>query len=114
MVDGIDNKDKKVSGIGKTNNLDQIHKSESIAHVNKTGKVGAVNAISGTSRTPTREMSFQEREELLRMVGEEAEKLFSKSKIPASQREAIEMAVKQTIDAALIEEQEDSENPKKP
>jgi hypothetical protein len=63
---------------------------------------------------PTREMSFQERNELLQMVEQEAEKLFSNSKIPEAQRQAIELAVKQTIDAALvIEDEQDLENKEK-
>ncbi len=106
MVDGIDSNDKKIKGINKTDALNSVRKSEAISQVSKTSKVGAVTGVSGASRMPTREMSYQERAELLQMVEQEAEKLFSNSKIPEAQRQAIELAVKQTIDAALLEEQE--------
>lgn len=110
MVDGIDSNDKKIKGINKTDALNSVRKSEAISQVNKTSKVGAVTGVSGTNRMPTREMSFQERNELLQMVEQEAEKLFSNSKIPQAQREAIELAVKQTIDAALVEASDSDEN----
>ena len=104
MVDGIDSNDKKIKGINKTNALGNVQKTEAISQVNKTGRVGEITGISGASRMPTREMTFEEREQILKMVEAEAEKLFANSKIPQAQRSAIEMAVKQTIDAAIIDE----------
>ncbi len=110
MVDGVDSNDKKIKGINKTDALNSVRKSEAISQVNKTSKVGAITGVSSTSRMPTREMSFQERSELLQMVEQEAEKLFSNSKIPQAQREAIELAVKQTIDAALVDSGDNDED----
>lgn len=108
MVDSIDDKKKKVGDVNRTQNLSHIQKSESIREIKQTGKITGVGSVSGGNRRPTRVMSAREREELFKMVEEEAEKIFAASGVSKEQREAIELAVKKTIDAAVIEEDGDN------
>ena len=75
-----------------------------VGQVDRTKQVSGVGGVDGNGRGATRVMSAAEREQLLAMVNEEAEKIFGKSGIPAEQREIIASAVKQTIEAAIIEE----------
>ena len=103
MVDEI--KDKKIDGVKRSTSLDQVRKSEAVGQVDRTKQVSGVGGIDGAGRGATRVMTAAEREQLLAMVSEEAEKIFGKSGIPAEQRELIESAVKQTIEAAIVEEE---------
>lgn len=112
MVDkigGNDNK-KKVGEVSETSSTKEVQKSQAIQTIGKTASVGSVGGVGGVGaigkRGSTRLMSASEREELFKMITEEADKLFAKSGLPAEQREAIEEAVKMTIDASLVDDEE--------
>lgn len=108
MVDEI--KNKKIDNVKNSSGLDQIRKSEAVGQVDRSKEVSGVSGIDANKRGITREMTAAEREHLLAMVNEEAEKIFGKSGIPAEQREIIESAVKQTIEAAIIEDEGSEDN----
>lgn len=110
MVDKIGDNDgkKKVGEVSKSTSTKEVQKSQAIQNVDKTSSVGNVGGVGSVGaigkRGTTRLMSFNEREELFKMISQEADKLFSKSGLPPEQREAIEEAVKMTIDASLTED----------
>ena len=58
-------------------------------------------------RRPTRPMTAAEREHLFRLIHEEADKLFGPNGLPEAQRNQVEQAVRMTIDASIIEEDEE-------
>lgn len=101
-----DNDDKKIGKVQKSTTLKEIQKAQTIDSVRKTGAVTGVSGADSSKRGPTRVMSIEERDALLNMVTEEAEKMFGKSKISSEQREAIEEAVKITIDASIVDEED--------
>lgn len=108
MVDEI--KDKKIDIVKRSTTLDQVHKPESVGQVDRTKQVSGVGGIDAGGRGATRVMTAAEREQLLAMVNEEAEKIFGKSGIPDEQRQIIESAVKQTIEAAIIDDEDGDED----
>ncbi|MCI5064800.1 hypothetical protein MRY87_03640 [bacterium] len=106
-----DDKDKKsgVSGVKRTRKSAAISQVDALEEVTKVKKAGGVSrsSRSGLDGNTTQKMSFADREKLLSMVGEEAKKLFGKSKLPADQQKVIEEAVKMAIDSALVPESEE-------
>ena len=105
MVDEIKGKGKV--GDIKSKQIEETRKTGAVKQVGKTSAIDNVKAVSGNARGSTRVMTAAEREKLFKMVNEEAEKLFGDSGIPQSQRQAIEDAVKYTLDAAIIDDNED-------
>ena len=101
---------KKVGGPKKTISGDatRVEPSGPV----KAGKVDNVSNTKGAEKKDksarvqkgTRMLTAQERDQLHRMITEEADKLFGEDGMPSSQRETVEKAVRQTIDAAIIEE----------
>ncbi len=100
--------DKKVGAVQATRPGSEIERTEGVGSV---GSIQPTSGIMGTrgvggvaKRRPTRVMTNEDREQLLKMVTEEAERLFGKNtNIPAERREIIEEAVKMTIEASLTE-----------
>jgi len=106
--------DKKIGAVQATRPGSEIERTEGVGSVGTvqptSGIMGTRGVGSATKRRPTRVMTNEDREQLLKMVTEEAERLFGKnSAMPAERREIIEEAVKMTIEASLSEE----ETPKK-
>ena len=66
----------------------------------KTG----VEKSSGITR-PTLSISMADREKLLKMVEEEAKKIFKSGNVSNVQQDTIKNAVKRTLDASLVEEE---------
>lgn len=98
---------KKISGNRpvspiKTDRLSQSQSVKSIQNIERTENVSKTNRAKGA----TRMISAKEKQELIKMVNEEADKLFGNSNISESKRKKVEEAVKMTIDAAF--ETEDS------
>ncbi len=81
----------------------------------QSSKVGGVSDVKGAKaqsevkrvRRPTRPMTAAERDHLFKIIHEEADKLFGANGLPESQRHTLENAVKVTVDASIIEEEED-------
>jgi len=104
---------KKISKKGKIGGIESTDKAGEVAGTGAVGEVQnvkATSAVSGvgkadgiTRRGPTRIMSMQERQELLRLIDEEAEKMFG----PGADKEkkaAVVNAVKMAVDAGIEEE----------
>ena len=87
------------------------------ASVTGTEKVGTVHKVDqagqkevvGRARRPTRPMTEEERQHLLRLLTEEADKMFSENGIPATKRETVEGAVKMALEASSLEVEIDEE-----
>jgi hypothetical protein len=105
--------DKKVTAV-KTGD---VKSTEAADHVKGSGEVGAVGAVKsagsvsgagaaggvgGNKRRPTVVMSYAEREQLFKMVSEEATKLFSGSKMSGEKQKLVAEAVKMAIDSGLL------------
>ena len=79
--------DKKVSTIKSTTETSNVEKTAGVSKVREVapasavGGVGRAGAISGKKRRATRIMTLAEREELFKMISEEADQLFKSSGI---------------------------------
>ena len=93
--------DKRVGEISGATQAKGVQSTENISGVEgvkPTGEVGAIQGVSGSGkRRPTRTMTLAEREELFRIIGEEADKV-----LPPKQRELVKNAVKMAVDAGLL------------
>ena len=101
--------DKKVGGVDPTKGPDSISKTTGVSGVDPVKPTTGVSGTTGVggvrARKATRMMSLDEREELFKMVSEEAEKLFPPGTLPKHKREVIEGAVKMAIDASIAEDE---------
>ena len=110
--------DSKISGIKSsvvkpTDMTKEVAGAESVSEVGQVGGVKATAAVGGAKgagpvhkRRSTRQMTAEEREHLLQMVQEEADKMFGSSGMSAQRKKTVAEAVKMAIDAGLIEEDE--------
>ena len=117
--------DKKLGGVkpaGSAPGIDQtaeVHSTEAVGGVKAVAPTSSVGGIHATSaigkRRPTRAMTLEEREALLKTIDEEAEKMFSSGVLPAGKKEVITRAVRMAVDAGLLskDEEDDSQEPKK-
>lgn len=107
---GID----KVSGTGASDIVKKIGKVDSVDEVAAVAKVGGVNKTGGVGGARiTREMTTKEREQLFRIVDEEADKLFTGSTtLGAKRKKLVQDAVKLAIDSGLLDAADEEE--KKP
>lgn len=104
--------DKKIDSLNPTKGPDSVSKTQGVDPVKATTGVTGTSAVGGVrARKSTRMMSMTEREELFKMVAEEADKLFPPGTLPKHKKEVIEGAVKMAIDAAITDEP--TEEPKK-
>jgi len=110
-------KDKKVTGVSSAGQAKSVEGTESVGGVGgikATSAVGGVRgagAVSGTRLT--RNMTLAEREELFRMIDQEADKLFAESGMTPAKRKVVESAVKMAIDAGLISDDDSDDAQKK-
>lgn len=100
-------RDTKIGGIQstkKTSEIDPTTGIESVSGVKATsGITGIGKAERSGVRRPTRTMTLEEREELFRMIDEEAAKMFGAGGIPAEKRELVQTAVKMAVDSGLLD-----------
>ncbi len=100
--------DKKIGKINPAEGSDEIEQTKRVSDVSSIKALSGVkgtDSISGAGkRNATRVMTLAEREELFRMVSEEAKKIFPQGTLPAHKREIIEGAVKMAIDSVLEEQ----------
>jgi hypothetical protein len=94
-------------GVKGTSAVDAVDKVKAASGVQRVSGVKGIKAASGVSG-----ISFEQRERLLSMVSEEAEKLAAQGFIPKNQREVVEQAVKMIIDSTLLEPSADKDGKK--
>jgi hypothetical protein len=85
-------------GVKATSSVSEVEKVKGASAIRSVSAVSGVRGSSGVSS-----ISFEQREKLLTMVTEEAEKLAAQGLIPKNQRDVVEQAVRMIIDSALIE-----------
>ena len=111
-------KDKKVTGVGATKNTREVEGTDAVGTVKQVKATEAVSGVGGTAaigkRKATRTLTADEREQLMKLVQEEADKLFAEGGLPAKHKELVTTAVKMTLGAGAIEEDTESSDPKKP
>lgn len=103
--------------IGKKGKIGEIKSAETASEVESTGAIGGIHKVKPTSavggvsgagkigkRGATRIMSAAEREELLRMIDQEAEKMFGNA-LPSEKRKAVVQAVKMAVDSGISAEE---------
>ena len=106
----VKKKDTRVSGVSSAEKAKSIEQTESV------GGVDAVKPASGVGRVEkagpvrrrgvTRVMSLAEREELFRIINEEADKLFADSEAGQDKKKTVASAVKMAIDLGMAGEDE--------
>lgn len=100
---------KKIDGIKPpVTGAEGVKRSEGVQGASLGGveKVQGVDRGKAASRRTTRLMSAEERAQLFEMIREEADKMFSKSNVPESKREAIEGAVRMTVEGMPTDDDE--------
>ena len=113
-----DNKKKQssISGVSRTSQTSQVDKTTGVDAV---GAVKATSAVDGvgragrvdSTRQATRLMSNTERQALLSLIREEAEKMAAEGVLPQSTRAVAEEAVVMAVDAGLLTAEEDETEP---
>lgn len=105
MTKKIDEK-KKIGGVDATERAREVAQTEAVKGVQGIKPTAQVGGISGVTRLgkrgPTRIMSSAERDQLFKMIEEEADKLFGDSEKAKEVKEAVKMAV----DVGLVDEDE--------
>jgi hypothetical protein len=110
MNDKKDDKDKdKIGGIKSTKATEDIKGTTGVSDVSGVKGASSIGSIGGagdaSKRRSTRVMTLEEREELFKIVKEEASSLFGKSGIPKEKQAVLEDAVKMAIDSGLLDEE---------
>ena len=107
----------------KTDKIDSISPTKGTRRVEPTKGVQSVGAVRPTSgvqggsrvggvrsaERTERALSGAERERLLGMIQEEADKLFPIGALPSAQREVVKRAVMMAIDAGIIVKEKEAE-----
>ena len=101
--------DKKISGVTSTTEAEGVQGTQSvtgIAGIRPTTGVRGVGGASGIGRRrATRLMSSAEREQLLNMINEEAEKLESQGILPRGQKETVSKAVRMAVESGIVDDE---------
>ena len=100
---------KKVGSIQRTTKTEHVEKVEEVGRVGRVEKTGGVGKAGkvGLGGINSSELRYADREKLMGMVDEEAEKLLGKSKLPEEQKRIIREAVKMAVDASLVPDKEE-------
>ena len=111
MPNDTNGKKGRIGGIRSATSTSGIQKTGAISTVEETKKAAAVSGIraagAASGLRATRAISMAERAQLFEMIAEEADKLFSGKNIPPQHKQVVEQAVKMTIDAAALLEEEE-------
>lgn len=118
MADDKDKKnDAKIGGIKSTKQTQDVEGTQRVSDVTGVKSASSIGSIGGagdsTKRRATRTMTLEEREELFKMVSEEASSLFGKSGMSKEKQSILEDAVKMAIDSGLLDKDADKEDKKK-
>ena len=101
-------KKSKIGGIESTDKASEVAGTSAVGEIQTIKPTGAVSGVGKAGgigrRGPTRIMSMQERQELLRLIDEEAEKMFGPGANP-EKKQAVVNAVKMAVDSGIEEEQ---------
>lgn len=97
--------------IGSTDSLSPIKassitKTEEVKGVSKVGKIEKTGNVSSAKRV-TRSITLEEREQIIKMMEEEAEKMFAADVAPRKKKKTVEIAVKMVLEAADLQVEED-------
>lgn len=94
----------KVRGSGATKGVKATSSVSEVDRVQGASAVKGVSAVSGVRSTSgISSISLEQRDKLMTMISEEAERLAAQGAIPRNQREVVEQAVRMIIDAALLD-----------
>lgn len=105
---------KRVSATDGTKGIKATETVSEIEKVKGASAVKGVSAVSGVRQASgVNSIRFEQRDKLLSLISEEAEKLAAQGIIPKNQREVVEKAVQMVIDAALVEHDDDDDQKKK-
>ena len=117
MAKGSDDKKGGVKGIKGSGGARGAQKTGAVEGIEEVQKATATGKVKGVERAQksgaNKPMTLAEREELLKMISQEADKLFGKSGVPNEQREVVEEAVKMAVDSVLVDEEEENKTNKK-
>lgn len=103
-IGGVKGSDRvtKSTGIESTETVDKIK------NVGATAGIGAVKGAGSIDRRkPTRTMTYAERQELFRMIDEEATSMLKNGVLSPQKKALVEQAVKMAVDAALVDEEDE-------
>lgn len=110
-------KDMKVGGVKTTDASESVKSTQSVGGVSgvaPTSGIGSVKSVGGVGkRRSTRIMTQQERDDLLRLIDEEAGKLFQGSGLSKEKQEVLKSAVKMAVDSGFIDEKADQKEAEK-
>jgi hypothetical protein len=116
MAGKKDDKDT-VGRITKTGSTKGVKATDAVSEVEKVQGADAVKGVAAVSgvraTTGVTGIRFEQREKLLSMVSQEADKLAAQGIIPKSQKEIVEKAVQMVIDAALVDNTNETAGKKK-
>ena len=103
--------DTKIGGVKSAKVTTGVESTEAVGNV---GGVKAATSVGGVGRAGaigkqrgTRSMSFEEREQLFKMINEEADKMFKNSGMSKDKQQMVAEAVKIAVDSGLIDDEQD-------
>lgn len=112
-----DSDDKKIGKVSGSSGPKDVERTESIKGIKEVAPTTGVGRVTGAGpigkNRPTRIMTLAEREELLRMIDQEADKMFDGSGISPAKKKVIAEAVKMAIDSGLVAEEGEGKTGKK-
>ena len=102
---------RKVSGDRPSQGTSSVQATRTV----ESAKVGGVEQVKaaerqsglGAIRRSTRQLSPEQQRELLAMIDEEAEKMFTEQGLPEGKKETVKGAVRMAIEASMIENDEE-------
>ena len=112
--------DKKLGGIKGATEAQGIDSTKAIGNIGAVKPTTGVGGVKGAGaigkRRTTRIMTMEERQQLLNMINEEAEKIFSAGILPESKKDVVTQAVRMAVDASIAgpEEEEDEKKDESP
>jgi hypothetical protein len=112
-----DHDKKKIGEVTSTNRTRGVRGTEQVSEVEAVRGAGAVDrvlGVQGIGKTGgARAITSDQRDRLMSLVAQEAEKLAKDGSIPKSQRGVVERAVKMVIEAALLDGEESNGSKKR-
>ncbi len=108
-----DGKVGSVKGTSRTTSVQGADEVGSVGGIKPTAGVGGVKGAGAIGkRRPTRVMSLEERDNLFRLIDEEADKLFADSSISEEKKQVLKSAVRMAVDSGIGTEEEDADKKK--
>ena len=102
--------DKKIGGVQSTTETRGVGATSGVEGVGGVKSITGIGGVGSTSRVgrrrTTKILSAADREHLFKMINEEAEKLFGASGMSSGERTVLADAVKMSIDAGIVDEDE--------